>query len=347
MTNIRLTVQNNQSGATWEIGELVTSVEYETTRGGSAGRLTFSYVKDSIIDLPEGSVVRLDVDSKTRFLGYVFVKKQNRWGEVNITAYDQLIYLKANQSFVFQGAKVENIIRNIASYFDLKIGELADTGYMIPLLNCEDKQCLDIIYQALSITKYNTGKIFNFYDDAGYLRLTESSNMIIPVILGSQSLMTDFEYTTDIESDTYNQVKLVQPNPETGHGDVYIAMDSNNIRKWGLLQLYKKVDEKLNPAQIQAQLEQMGYYYNRVSKTFSFEALGIPELRAGNMVYLNIPQIPDLYEVARGVATKTPLMIIDSVKHVYEGQSHTMSVEMRIPAPPPDPSSLTVLYSSI
>lgn len=58
----------------------------------------------------------------------------------------------------------------------------------------------------------------------------------------------NFEYTSSIDSDTYNKVKLTYDNDETGKREVYISQDSSNINKWGVLQYYDTLSKGENGA---------------------------------------------------------------------------------------------------
>ena len=146
--------------------------------------------------------------------------------------------------------------------------------------------------------------------------------MLSAEIIGNRSLLTDYTFKSDIDSDTYNQIKLVRPNKETGQGDVYIFNDSSTISKWGLLQKYEKVDENLNEAQISEQGNIMMAYYDRVLKDVSVDCIGIPGLRAGGMVTLKIRDIPELRSGYR--------LLLDKVKHKFSNGEHTMSFEARM-----------------
>lgn len=75
-------------------------------------------------------------------------------------------------------------------------------------------------------------------------------------MVGDESLATAYTYSSDIDSDTANKIKLVRDNKETSKRDVYIVQDSNNMAAWGVLQHYEKVSEELNPAQIEAMADQ-------------------------------------------------------------------------------------------
>lgn len=298
-----------------------TDAELTTSRFDSPAKLTFTVLEKSGISIPEGSSVELAVDGVKMFKGYVFTASQNRDGEVEYTAYDQLRYLKANASYVFEAMTLPQIIQQIAADFDLTCGTLVDTGYAFPCLIKENTSCLDIIFGALSETIYMTGKIYVFYDNAGALTLVEAKDMYSSTLIGDKSLATDFTYKRDIDSDTYNRIKLVRPNSETGRADTYIAEDTETQAKWGLLQYYDQVDENMNAAQIEQMCMQYLQYYNRVVQSLTIEALGVPGLRAGMIVPVRISAVDSL-SVSR-------LMLTEKVTHSFDGDDHTMRIEVK------------------
>lgn len=273
------------------------------------------------ISIPEGSSVELSVDGVKMFRGYVFTAEQNRDGEVEYTAYDQLRYLKASASYTFEAMTLGQIIQQISVDFGLTVGTLADTGYAFPCLIQENESCLNTIFNALSETVYRTGKIFVFYDNAGALTLIEAKDMYLNVLIGDESLATEFTYRRDIDSDTYNRIKLVRPNSETGMADTYIVEDTSTQEKWGLLQYYDQVDENMNEAQIQQMCEMYLQYYNRVVQELSIDALGVPGLRAGMIVPVKLSAVDSL-SVSR-------LLLAEKVTHKFDGEDHTMSIDVK------------------
>lgn len=301
------------------------NVEWTTTRTGGASKLSFTILKTPIANFHEGNRVRFSANGVLIFFGFVFKKEKNRWGEIVVTAYDQLRYLKANESYTFIGKKTGDIIEEIANQFNLEVGEIEDTGYEIPLLIKENKSCFDIISYANQLTIYNTNQIFVFFDDAGKLSLKKASNMIQNIMIGSKSLVTDYTYTTDIDSDTYNQIKLVRPNKETGKGDVYLYFDSYTLGLWGQLQKYELVDEEMNEAQIDEQARIMLQYYNRVLRTLNIDIVGTEELmtlRAGNMIMVRIPDLGDI--------SINQFVLLDTVTHNFDNNLHTINLEARV-----------------
>ena len=191
----------------------------------------------------------------------------------------------------------------------------------VPFLVKENEECLGIIFEALSTVIVQTGKIFAFYDDFGKLTLKEVREMMVPQLLGNGSLVTDYTYTRDMASDTYNRVKLVRPNKETGRTDAFVHEDTDTIKKWGLLQYYDKVDENLNDAQIEEMCAKYLQYYNRLTQTVDIEALGVPGLRAGNIVPVRIYEVETL--------SQNRLLLAEKVTHDYKGEAHTMKISVK------------------
>ena len=319
----KLLVFNSIQNTLFDYASITESVSYTTNRNGSAGKLEFSYIWESPVNMTEGAKVEFYADGKEIFLGYVFTIEQERGGRISVTAYDQIRYLKSNESYSFVGKTLGEIIQQIAADMQLQTGTLENTGYIIPVMTKEDTECLDIIEYGLQLTQYNTGKTFVFFDDFGKLSLREAKNMMTDVLIGNGSILTEYTYKSDIDSDTYNQVKLVRPNKETGQGDTYIFQDSETIKKWGLLQKYEKVDENLNEAQISEQGNIMMAYYNRVLKTISVDGVGgVVGLRAGAMAMFKVDDVPEL--------KNGYFLLLDKVKHKFKNDDHTMSIEAKL-----------------
>ena len=309
----------SKAGGMIEISGLVESCEWVTNRTGQPGKFTFTYLKDKDVTFTEGDVVRFSVDGQVQFYGWVFTRSETRWGEVSVTCYDRLRYLKANASYTFYSQSAGDILRQIAGDLQLDVGTVEDTGYKLPSLVEQDQTCLDILQAAIEQTLLNTGRVFVLYDDGQGLALQEAANMMSDVVIGDRSLLTDYTYTTDIDKQTYNSIKLVRPNEETGRADVYIQEDSGTIGQWGLLQLYQKVDGDANEAQIKAQAAATLEYYNRVLKTLKISSLGVPGLHAGQMILVKADGM--------GGTGVSQYVMLERVSHRWENGVHTMDLE--------------------
>lgn len=292
---------------------------YTTDRTGSPGKLEFTLLKTEGISFSEGDAVRVSVDGQLVFYGWVFTKSKDRWNVITVTCYDRLRYLKASASYAFYGQTAGDIIKQIAADFQLEVSEIENTGYKIPSLIEEEQSCLDIISDAIQQTLLNTGKIYVMFDDGKGICLKEAGNMKSNAVIGDGSLLTEYTYKTDIDEQTYNSVKLARPNESTGKADIFIAQDSNNIKRWGLLQLYQSVDEEMNAAQVKARAMTTLKYYNQRMRTLSVDSLGVLGLRAGMMVFMDIKGLGDI--------NLKQYVLLEKVTHTFSNDTHTMSYD--------------------
>lgn len=317
---VELIIAEKRTGKIWNASNAATNITYETNRTGSPGTLKFTVLKSGTLSFVEGDVVRFSVDGKLIFFGWVFTKSKDRWGNIDVTCYDRMRYLKANASYSFYGQSAGDIIKQIAEDFQLETADIADTGFAIPSLIETDQSCLDIIQGVVEQTLLNTGKLYIFYDNGDGLCLQLAEDMKSNIMIGDKSLVLDYTYKTDIDEQTYNSVKIAMANEETGKADVYVARDTDNIARWGLLQLYQKVDNDSNSAQLKAQAEATLSYYNRRLRTLKVSSLGVLGLRAGQMILMQIDNLGDI--------NLNQWLLIEKITHTFENDKHTMDIEL-------------------
>lgn len=243
-------------------------ITWTTERKGAAGKLEFKVIKDNIINFEEGNPVAFKVDNTNLFYGFVFKKKRDKEKTIKTTAYDQLRYLKNKDTRVYTNKRADEVVKSIANDYQLNIGVLENTGYAIAKKAESNQSLFDIILNALDETVKNRKEMYVLYDDFGKLCLKNLERMKVGLVIDEETGQ-NYDYESSIDSDTYNQIKLTYDNSETGKREVYIAKDSNNIEKWGILQYFETIDEKTNGAvKAKALLE----LYNQ--KTRSLEIKG-------------------------------------------------------------------------
>ena len=282
---------NSRTGKTQDITTLVSAASWKTKRVGSPAQLDLTLVPDHNVKIVEGGRIALSESESGLFLGYVFKITRNEKEETSLTAYDQIRYLKNKDTYVFQGQRADQITAQIAADFGVRVGALANTGYVIPQMVEDSQTLLDIILKALDLTLINTGQMFYLWDDFGALRISNIAASAIGLMVGDESLATAYTYSSDIDSDTANKIKLVRDNKETSKRDVYIVQDSNNMAAWGVLQHYEKVSEELNPAQIVAMADNLLELKNRPKKSFDISGLSDLSIRAGRNIKIQISKI--------------------------------------------------------
>lgn len=291
-------------------------ITWEVERKGVPGKLSFSVIKNDSIDFQEGNAVYLKVDGVGLFYGFVFTKKRRKDGIISVTAYDQLRYLKNKDTRLCENETASQLTKQIADDFKLNIGNLDDSKFVIEKRIEDNVTLFDMIQTALDITNQNTGEMYVLYDDYGKICLNNVGNMKLQYGIGVETA-EDFDYTSSIDSNTYNQVKLEHDNDKTKKREVYIVYDSNNINNWGVLQYFEKINEKVNgPAKAEALLS---FYNNKTRNLTISGAIGDLKVRAGCLIPVNLNL---------GDIDFKNYMLVEKVKHTFENNNHTMDLTL-------------------
>ena len=301
------------------------AISWTTDRKGSPGQLNFTVVKDNSIvseeyaelDFTEGDHVRLRIDEVDVFYGFVFTKKRNKNGTISVTAYDQLRYLKNKDTIVYENKTASEFVKMIASDFHLQTGDIEDTKFKIQSRVEPNTSLFDMIQNALDLTLQNTQKMFVLYDNYGKIALKDIENMKLDVLIDEETA-EDFDYTSSIDSNTYNKVKLTYDNDKTRTREVYIAKHGENINRWGVLQLHETLQEGENG---QAKADALLSLYNSKTRNLSIKnAFGDIRVRAGSL----IPVILNL-----GDMKLQSYMLVEKCKHEIKDDIHLMNLTLR------------------
>ena len=291
-------------------------IRWETERKGQPGKLTFSVVKDSIIDFQEGNPVRFKVNNTNIFYGFVFKKERDKENIINVTAYDQLRYFKNKDTYIYSNKTASELIKMITEDFNLRVGVLEDTGYKIASRIEDNKSLFDIVQNALDITLENKGKMYILYDDFGQLTLKNVESMKVNLLIDEETA-ENYKYTSTIDGETYNKIKLSYENNETGKREIYIAQDSSNINKWGVLQYFENIDDKVNG---KAKADALLQLYNRKTRNTISNAFGDVRVRAG----CSLPVKLNLGDIV-----VQNYMLVEKVQHIFKNDEHMMNLTLR------------------
>lgn len=292
-------------------------IQWTTERAGSPSTLKFTVVKDELIAFQEGDAVRLKVDGKEVFYGFVFTKKRGREHHIEVTAYDQLRYLKNKDTYVYENKTAAQVIKMIANDFKLNLGTIEGTKYVIPSRVEDDQTLFDIIQNALDLELQNKGELFCLYDDFGKLTLRNIGSMKLDVLIDAET-GENFDYTSSIDQDTYNQIKLTYDNEDSGEREIYMAKHSANINQWGVLQYTEKLEEGENG---QAKADALLKLYNKKTRNLKVDNyFGDLRCRAGAMVPV---------QLYLGDMTVSNYLLIEKATHTFKHDQHLMSLNLR------------------
>lgn len=295
---------------------ILDGIKWETARKGEPGKLFFTVINDNNINFEEGNEVSFRVDDKPVFQGFVFTKKRNKNCHIQVTAYDQLRYLKNKDTYVYTNKTATELVQMLADDFNLRTGEMEDTGFKIAKRVEDNATLFDMIQWALDETVTATGKLFVLYDDFGKLMIKNIESMKLKTVIDEETA-EDFSYTSSIDGKTYNKIKLVYENKDAGKRELYLAIDNNNVKKWGVLQYFEKIN---NEAGAIAKVNALLQLYNRKTRNLSIKgALGDLNVRAGCSlpIYLNLGDI-----------ITSNYLVCERVVHTFKQGHHYMDLTM-------------------
>lgn len=285
------------------------------------GKLTCSLQKDpnNKLKISNGSIVSFIVNGKGFFFGYVFTIKTSENGNYEITCFDKMRYLKNEDVYVTSNMTSSDIFKKICKDKGLKYKVKVATKYK-PKAYLHDKKTLyAIIERGMNLASIYDKKRYFVKDNFGTLTWSELGAEKTNIILGDKSLITSFEYEKSIDNEVYNQIKMYRDNKKTGKRDVWIVKDSNNIKRWGLLQYLDKADDDVNASQVKEKAKNYLKIYNKEKETLKMESDGIIELTAGRGIK---------FKLEREKINKW--MWIMSSTHKFTKYSHTMELEVEV-----------------
>lgn len=291
-------------------------VTWETERRGSPGKLAFKCLFDENNLFEEGDLVTVKYKGQKVFYGFIFTISRDRDKILSVTAYDQLRYLKNRDVYEYRNKKASEVIIRLANDFKLNLGYIEDTKFIIPKRLEDGVSLFDIILTALGITLQNTKKMYILYDDFGELTLRDVENMKIDFTVDA-TVSENFSYKSSIENSA-NTVKIVKSDSKAGKREIYIAKDTSNINRWGVLQHYDTLGEKENG---KMKADALLKLYNRKFKTLTIKnVFGDVRVRAGVSIVVTL----DLGDIK-----VSNYMLVEKVKHTFNNQEHLMNLTVR------------------
>lgn len=292
-------------------------ITWKTERKGYPGELKFNIIQDDVINVTEGNAVRLKKDGSNIFYGFIFSKSGDKENVITITAYDQLRYFKNKDTYVYENKTAGELIKMLANDFNMQTGTIEDTGYKIASRVEENATLFDMVQNALDLTVQNKKEMYVMYDNFGKIDLKNIASMVLDCLVDEETA-ENYSYKSSIDENTYNKIKLVRENEETGKRDVFIAQSSSNMNQWGVLQYFDTLQDGENgQSKVNALLE----LYNKKTRNLSIKKMfGDVRVRAGCLipVRLNLGDVKIL-----------KLMLIEKCTHTFKESEHFMDITLK------------------
>lgn len=296
---------------------------------GAPGRLTCKIVRDEALKMEYGDVIDVSWNGKQFFHGFIFEMRRTKDQCWDVTAYDQMRYLLNKDTFQYVGKKASEVIKELAEDFELMVGDLDDTGFVIDKRREANTSILDMCQNALDLTMIHTDKLYVLYDDCGKLMLKDLEEMQSNILIDADTAQ-NYSYTGTIDKGTYNLIKLDVDDGNNGHKTIYSpptakAYEESETRKqWGVLQYSASINaKKQNPQQL---ADSYLKHFNRISRTLSIKgAAGDLSIRGGSMLWININLGETGWEQDD---TQAKRLIVQNVVHTFSNHEHTMDMDV-------------------
>lgn len=324
----------------WDIGDICEQIKIDWKLEDNAGTMDITCVKDNDIDLVEGDVVSLRVDGVNFFYGWVFKKEMNAYDSVSYKIYDVKRYLAYKDVDVTGNETVDECFTRVCTMANIEHKVVHTSDYIIPGKIHDGESYNNMLQFAMDHTFVGTGKRFCMRANGKVLELVDCSQQQTDIIIGDQSLLMDYKYSSDIEN-TYTAFKVQrevasESDKKKKKSDgltetqkvllrkTLVSQNEENIKKWGVLQYYEKKDSKWTDAQLAQHLQLLENAYSRQTRSLKLECIGDLECIPGNMITVLISDL-EKEEVAQG----TPCLIT-SATHTFTHNDHVMNLEVEV-----------------
>lgn len=315
MSNARITVIYDG----YDITSLVKSVEWSGHSEKPHRQLNLSLIntlngRTQAVKFSQGKSIEFSNLGVRLFRGVVFSTNVNDRGELDLTAYDENIYLtKSVESRKFTNVKASDIARRLCSDFGIPVSTISDTGYVIPKLICRDKTLHEILLMALTLTEKHAGKRYFIWNTDGKFSLVAAADTKSKWLLENGSNITGATYSQSIE-DTITQVKVIG-----GKNDAIVVTQKNaGLQKlYGITQIVEHMDEKSTKSQVDQRAKELLKERGVIDDQASVDALGIDEVVTGSAIYVK----ESMTEIIGGY-------YVSGDSHSYANGLHTMSLEL-------------------
>ena len=323
---LELLVQDSETGIINEISELVDTITWSTYIIDQPGKLTFNFLdSEAKLQISEGSRVSFKVNGQGVFFGFVFKIELDQEEMIAVTAYDQMRYLKNKDTYVVANTTASQLFAKICADFKLKCNVLDQSEYVLPSSIEDNKALMEMIQKGIDMTLINKGVWYIIRDNFGTLEFSSLNRLKTNVVIGDASSLGEYSFTSSIDDDTFNLVKLIKENKDTNKREVYIVKDSSTIARWGTLQYFEKMDENANAAQIQQRAEMILKLKNRKTKALKLgNVLGDVRVFAGSGIVLSIQKLAN-----KGINLNKYFMVTEAT-HSFSNDLHTMSLGMQV-----------------
>ena len=279
--------------------------------------MTFTVLKDGVINFGLGSKAVLKLNGKTVWSGYVMYKHRTSDVKIECTAYDQMRYLKNPVSKSLDEITTEDAVKDILEDFEMTLEEIdVIKENKIYKYVADNKEGLEVLEDICAEHANSVSESIIVFDNAGKLALKRLGRMRVTSQFFTAGEMKDWDYTSSIEN-SYNSIVIdVLQSDGESHVSFVTEEDEDSINRWGLLRFVDKSNEPLTT--IKNKAHNLLQILNRESRTLELkDCVGNPEVRGGSLIAVKL-NLGDMLLYS--------WMVVKEITHKFGQSGYTMDI---------------------
>lgn len=321
-----------------DIGSVCEDCKLNFELEGNAGSLELSYLPKQRVDLNHGDAVSVKVNGTVMFHGWVFKKEISAYGSTKLKVYDIKRYLAYKDVDVTGNETIDQFFTRICKVMNVKHNVVHTSNFIIPTKIHDGETYNNMLQYALDQTFIGTDGQQRFCARANgdTLELVDCKKQLTGLIIGDKHLMTDFQFSSDIEN-TYTVFKIqreIGSEEQKKLSEVdkilkrtqKVYVNEENYKKWGALQYFEKKDSKWTDQQLAEYLKHVSVVKGVVNNTLNISSIGDVRCIAGNIIILDIQDVTD----EGMVSTDRKFALITSASHTISNNLHTMELTVEV-----------------
>lgn len=327
-------------GQMFDLSDVVHNISHFTTINFQPAKLTFSledHFNNEIFSLSVGSqILFFDVDlftnkKKEIFSGRIFNWKKGKNSSYEVTAYDDTRYFANPDDWYMTEKTIDSAFSFLCSKIGLTPIVKMPSIYQLKNFLFLEKtywEMLEHCVEEVLVENYSAGNtVLNYYfiktTNEGVVLDTINNNMT-DLVIGTESLLTDYDYSEDIDTDTYNDIMIVKSVQEDNLGSqgervIMTKMDSLSQQRFGILRKMIAFKDECKKEQAEKYADLYLQLKNRVKTSIKLTALGRDEIQAGSGFMFKLDALKIMQK-----------MYVISATHNYDMDKHTMELEVSI-----------------
>src|SRR5690625_1490647 len=315
-----ITVEHGNFERIADVTDIVESVTWAGDIAQAYRSLTVNTIntadgRNRRIDFRNGDYIRFSNHGEELFRGRIFSTDIDSEGYEILTVYDpNVFFTKSQTTQTFRNRKASQIVRRLARDFGVAIGDIEDTGFVIPKLVAEQDSLYDVIVRALTITENQNGRRFKLGSRGGNLYLQERKGQVTRDVLESGVNIMSANYIQSIE-DLRNRLVM------TGGSDGQyreVRINDDLVEMYGMMQAVEEYSgNSVSRSEVKQAADRKFRELSAIDDEASVSGLGIDSVTAGSAIYV----VEKMTGIIGGY-------YVSADTHTYTGGIHEMSLTL-------------------